>query len=145
MSPINFQPPSWFTFSCSFVKQTASFISSNQSFKTVPRRDFKVLVPLIVVLFIGILPSLSKAQMSGNNLSATMGSSGGLSNLGGVSGVGSAFSSSNGSLLNNMINGADPLQLNQNLAANIQFKPLPPNEFQKYVLEVTGQNLPLFG
>ena len=91
---------------------------------------------VVVILSLWLTTGQAQAQIAGNAL-------GGLGGLGAGGGVGAIPAV--GGLTNNMINGADPLEPAQNMFSNVSFKPLAPNEFQKYVLEVTGQRLSLFG
>ena len=102
---------------------------------------------VVVILSLWLTTGQAQAQIAGNALgggAAAMGIGvGGLGGLGAGGGVGAIPAV--GGLTNNMINGADPLDPAQNMFSNVSFKPLAPNEFQKYVLEVTGQHLSLFG
>ena len=102
---------------------------------------------VVVILSLWLTTGQAQAQIPGNALgggAAAMGIGvGGLGGLGAGGGVGAIPAV--GGLTNNMINGADPLDPAQNMFSNVSFKPLAPNEFQKYVLEVTGQHLSLFG
>ena len=111
----------------------------------------KLIVQLFVIIEL-VSVGLSYGQgLGGGQLGATnqmMGmSSGGLGlGLGGAAGISGLGSSSFGGFLaNNIISGADPEPKSTQPDIITNLKPLPPNDFQKYIIEITGQYLPLFG
>ena len=133
------------------MRRLSNHRTSNLSLQELVHSDSKALslfvLAVVVILSLWLTTGQAQAQIAGNALgggAAAMGIGvGGLGGLGAGGGVGAIPAV--GGLTNNMINGADPLDPAQNMFSNVSFKPLAPNEFQKYVLEVTGQHLSLFG
>ena len=122
------------------------------------QKPFRVVLPILISLSLA-LPPASYAQMlqmategSGSSLSgstgaASMGSaalsypSGLSTSLGGLSGI-PQIRQNNGVASDRLSSGVNtPAPSVPDQPA----RPLPPNEFQKFILESTGQSLPLFG
>lgn len=84
----------------------------------------------------GMVPGIQSqiGNASGIGLGATLGV-GGIANMnGGLNSLGST-----------MIKGSDPAVLSNTRVPIPVYSPLPPNEFQKYLLQVTGQSYQMFG
>jgi protein involved in polysaccharide export with SLBB domain len=116
--------------------------------------NIRLLLPLFRIIFIpflSLLCSLSGAQslpssQTLQNLQNVIGSGGSLSGLGGsiASGAGGMNGGVN-ALGSNVIQGQDPVVPANTKVPVPVFRPLPPNPFQQFVLQVTGQSYPLFG
>ena len=82
----------------------------------------------------GIQSQLGAGVGGGNGLGASLGGNGIGSMNGGLNALGTTS-----------IKGADPLVPSNTRVPIPVFTPLAPNAFQQYILQVTGQNYPLFG
>jgi len=123
-------------------------------------RPFKAYISHAAVLFGFTFSALVQAQglpmgaglgslpqgFSAQDLNAMRGGAAGLGGagvgLGGGIGIGGLL---NPGLIAQPINEDDTGGLNQDRGKSKKIAPLPPNDFQKYVVEVTGQPSPLYG
>ena len=126
--------------------KTSPFLNQNLASKLLS------LSLLIAIAGMGLINSTSALAQIPGITGGAAGAAAALGGIGGLGGLGGLTGGVGGGLGGINIQGPAPITANDPLPANpnngpqgYQMVPLKPNEFQKFILETSGNKLPLFG
>ena len=124
-------------------------LECTQSYKMVKVYIFFAILSVLTIGNVAAQSNLPVGIIGNNsNIQNQVGSSGGVSGGLGIGIGGAGIGGLNGGLNalgSTVIKGSDPLLLSNTKVPIPVFSTLTPNDFQKYILQVTGQMLPIFG